>query len=125
MAKRKNVRKQKPTKVKSKFASRPAAPKAPSRDKLRKLFREMVPHIRAMGFNNVVLVGYRRVPGHEQQVTRGADEVPEILHDFRDPFQATALLNWAYDSGERSLISMAASMPPPEPEEKEKEKDDT
>ena len=120
MAKRnKKARKPRKPSSQSKFATRPARMQSPSRVKLQKLFHQMAPHIRAMGFNNVVLVGYRRVPEHEREQHKGAEEVPDILSDFPDPFCAVSLLNWAKENGERRLIQMAAETPPPKPEPKE------
>jgi hypothetical protein len=91
-----------------KKAPRPIKLQNPSREKLQKLFAQLVPQLRAIGFNNLVLVGYRRTSETEKEMVR-ADEIPDILSDFPDPFQAVALLNWAKEHGEETLIRMAQS----------------
>lgn len=88
----------------------------PSREKLQKLFAQLVPQLRAIGFNNLVLVGYRRTSEQEKEKL-GEDEVPDILSDFQDPFQAVSLLNWAKEHGQETLIRMAQSQVPIKKEE--------
>lgn len=117
MAKKRRKKPTQPTRQ-SKFASRPSAVQAPSFEKLQKLLRQMTPHIQAAGFNNFVLLGYRRIPENEKSKFGGADEVPFYFYNFPHLEEAGAIVDWAAEDVKRKIVEMA-SRPPPATEEKE------
>ena len=117
-------RKRKPPKKpkrQSKFVSRPAAPQSPSFDKLRKTLRQMTPHIQAAGFNNFVLVGYRRVPENERHKFGGAEEIPFYFYNFPGLEPAGALMDWAAEDVKNRIVEQALKGPPPEKKKEEKD----
>lgn len=116
MAKKRKKKPSQPTRQ-SKFASRPSAIQAPSFEKLQKLLTQMTPHIQAAGFNNFVLLGYRRVPENEKEKFGGAAEVPFYFYNFPHLEEAGAIVDWAAEDVKRKIVAKAAQGPPPTPKE--------
>jgi hypothetical protein len=94
---------------------------SPSFDKIQKLLRQMTPHIQAAGFNNFVLLGYRRIPEHEREKYKGAAESPFYFYNFQRLEEAGAIVDWAADDIKKRVTQAAMRTPPPKEDKEDKE----
>lgn len=95
----------------------PGRPKAPlvlpvtSRDltykELEDKLKALVPHLKQVGFEDLVITGYRRVPESELNKYGGVKVVPYNFRTFKHLFQAAAVMQWGVDDISRALRAEA------------------
>jgi len=88
----------------SKFTRLPGKQLAPTYEELTRELKKLVPHLEQNGFNNFVLIGYRRVPESERVKYGGAEEAPFYFYYFPQLFPAGAVVEWALTDIQDRLI---------------------
>jgi len=81
-------------KPRSRLLDLPATPQYPTYEVLSKALKDLGPHLTHGGFNEFVIVGFRRVPPAEQAKAGGQTEMPYYFQ-YGNPINIGSLLEWA------------------------------